>query len=267
MATAAGGLLQEVLSACIHPVGLAIIISNDYESISTLETLRETETDGKAMTEALKCLGYATIHRHNVTLTFLLNLLRQATQINYPTCCKRLVFVFAGHGKEGDNLLTSDERPIQIQEIVVKLSEIDNNAKITKLFFIDACRGTLDDKGKVIVSRGGKSIDETRIPISTYNFLIAHSTISGYRSYEIKNKGGIWMQALSRKLKEADKDINVVLIEVSKELQEQFQDQVQYPYMMMPESINRLTTSINLLQESKYCKCYLYYVILTKIVL
>ena len=45
--------LQEVLDVCTHPVGLAIIISNDYKDVPTLATLNGTEKDGKAMMDAL----------------------------------------------------------------------------------------------------------------------------------------------------------------------------------------------------------------------
>ena len=242
--------LQEVLDACTHPVGLAIIISNDYKDVPTLKILNETEKDGKAMMDALKFLGHATVHLRNVTYASLLDLLRQAEQIKYPSCCRRVVFVFAGHGKEGDNLITGDGKCIKIQTIVEKLSTIP----MARLFFIDACRGKLDDRGRVVASRGGKPLDEVRIPSNAYNFLLAHSTIPGHRSYEVENEGGIWMPVLANKLKEVDADINAVLVEVNRELQQRFQDRECFPYMMMPESINRLAESINLLKESEHCK-------------
>ena len=71
---------------------------------------------------------------------------------------------------------------------------------MARLFFIDACRGTSDDIGRVVAPRGGKPLEGARIPSTAYNILLAHSTISGYRSYEIEGKGGIWMQVLANKL-------------------------------------------------------------------
>ena len=115
--------LQEILNGCAHPrpVGLAIIISNDYKDVHTRPTLNGTEKDGKAMMDALQFLGHATIHLHNVNYASLLDLLRQAEQAKYPSCCRRLVFVFAGHGEE-DIIITSDDKHIKIQTIVEKFS-------------------------------------------------------------------------------------------------------------------------------------------------
>ena len=216
------------------------------------------------MMNALQFLRHATIRLHNVNYASLLDLLRQAEQAKYPSCCRRLVFVFAGHGEEGDIIITSDNQRIKIQTIVEKLSSL----QMARLFFIDACRGTLDDKGR-LVARGGKPLDTMRIPSTAYNFILAHSTIPGYKSYEIPNKGGIWMSVLANKLKEVNADITTVLTEVNSELQRQFQDKECFPYMMMPESINRLTDRINFLEESKHCKSLVYAmsVALTKLTL
>ena len=202
------------------------------------------------MMDALQFLGHAAIRLHNVNYASLVELLRQAEQAKYPSCCRRLVFVFAGHGEEGDIIITSDDKPIKIQTIVEKLSSL----QMARLFFIDACRGTLDDRGRVVAPRGAKPLEGVRIPSTAYNFILAHSTTPGYKSYEIPNKGGIWMSVLANKLKEVNADITTVLTEVNGELKRQFQDEKRFPYMMMPESINRLTERINFLEESKHCK-------------
>lgn len=264
--------IESVIEANSTATGLAIVITNDYKSNPHHFDLLATEGDGIAMEDAFKQLGFATIRKHNVTLSLVIALLHQCSSVRYPQTCKRLAFVFAGHGREpkqpgeeGTQLVTCDGRNFSVTTVVKKLSPQSSDSTLgsmARMFFIDACRGSRNDFGiqvsrgsEKLSHRGGGVIADIRIPSEASNFILCYSTVSGYRSYEVQ-KGdtgprGIWLPLVAQKLKTSEKNIEVVMTDVNKELMEQFQDREKYPCMMQPEIILRLNETVNLMNEYK----------------
>ena len=259
--------IQFIVNSKHCAVGLAVIVSNDYGANPDYANLDGTKKDGDAMASSFAISNFAIVRKHNTSLTYLLALLDNVgTRIRYHKSYRVIAFVFAGHGEDENTLITSEGKSIGIEIIVRKLSPSVSNADTTqlgemvRLFFIDACRGTKDDLGILItprgtgtgdhssVARGGKNIQRLRIPSEPTNILIAYSTVSGYRSYEVKGEGGIWLQCLAKKLVECNRSISDVLIEVRKELMKKWQENPDMQ-IMNPESINRLNEPVNLFQE------------------
>ena len=265
--------IESVIEANSTAIGLAIIITNDYKSNPHHLDLLATESDGIAMEDAFKQLGFATIRKHNVTKSLVIALLHQCSSVRYPQTCKRLAFVFAGHGREpkqeddeeGTQLVTCEGKNVSVKTVVTKLSPLSPDSTLgsmARMFFIDACRGSRVDFGRLVSRgaeklshRGGGVIPDIRIPSEACNFILCFSTVSGYRSYEVQ-KGdtgsrGIWLPLVAQKLKTSEKNIEVVMTEVNKEMMQQFQDRETYSCMMQPEMILRLNETVNLMNEYK----------------
>ena len=256
------GDINDNPSAC----GLALSISNDYKSIPGRTNLEGTVRDGDAMAKTFRKLGFRVFRKHNATFSYLIALLRKVgSDIHYPLAYKRIAFVFAGHGEDNGNLITSEGNKIGIETIVKMLSPSTSNSQLgsmARLFFIDACRGIRDDLGIMVtprggspassctISRGGHPVERLRIPSEPNNICVAYSTVSGFRSYEISGEGGIWMQCLARKLLEVNDTVPNVLIEVNKELMNLWQKKG-YAHVMNPECHQRLSEAVNLFKENE----------------
>lgn len=260
--------VQDRLDANPQLLGLAIVISNDYQSSLNCRypILNGTVRDGNTMAQSFEKLKYLVWRKHNVTSAYMLALLHKIGDggVNFPASYKRIAFVFAGHGKSGGILVTNEGKEINVSLIIDKLSPSVKNQATTQLgamarmFFIDACRGSKDDLGLTVIprgaatsDRGGDLVEKIRISEQPSNILVAFPTVSGYKSYEVEGKGGIWLQCLAKKLLECDCTIGDVLIEVNQELQELWRD----PNMriMNPEMINRLCERISLIKEGMTC--------------
>ena len=79
----------------------------------------------------------------------------------FPSSYRRIAFVFSGHGGGDHRLYTGDGETVNVPDILSAF--LPQNGSITKLFFIDACRGKQANTG-VIAPRGGKEVEALRIP-------------------------------------------------------------------------------------------------------
>ena len=241
--------MRDVVRQHQDSLGLAMVLSNDYAGCQGVPQLGGTVNDGSKMESTCQKLGFAVYRKHNFTQVSLVNLIDEAKRMIFPPSYKRLIFVFAGHGNEKGQIITSEGKMATVQEIVVGLSKSDRLKCMAKIFLFDACRGKQDDHGRIMpVPRGGDNAHTIRVAENASNFLVAYSTIDGYRSYE-ETRGGIWMQCIAEKLLVVDKSIMDVLTVVNKEMSDKFQDR-EYSFQT-PEFISRLNEDVNLLSEGK----------------
>ena len=272
MARESETVLEGLFEVVPEAVGLAVIITNDYKDNRHYSNLEATESDGAAMAAAFTELGYATIRKHNITAPILTSILRKASNIRYPQSCKRIAFVFAGHGRDepgsgATTLIMNDGENMAIDFIVETLSPHDTNNTIgnkVRMFFIDACRGDGKDEGKLI-PRGGDFIDKQRLSSNAANYLLCFSTLAGYQSYEVKENGGgsrgLWLPRVARNLTTCDDSICDILVKVNTELLTEFQDREKYPFMMQPVLIQTLNEMVFLLRERPQGKSVLSFTI------
>ena len=209
------------------------------------------------MNSAFQFLKFATVWQHNVTRGKLMQLLSDISRYpSYPTSYKCIAFVFSGHGLDANQLYMQDGSLITVWSIVESLlpKRARQLGTIPKLFFIDACRGSRELSEEAIIvprhaspssgrvqetlQKGG--VDATLCVPPEGNFLIAYSTMPYYRSYELKGKGGLWMQYLAEKLRTSNQSIQDILSETNKELMEVFQAPEFRQAMIQPDCISRL---------------------------
>ena len=232
--------------------GLAVIITNSYETCSRLETLSGTKADGERMKDSFQVLNFSTLHEHNLpkgpTMQLLYNV---ANYKKFPPSYRRVVFVFSGHGDADHKLYTGEGETVKVSDILSAFfpERAPLNGNLAKLFFIDACRGKQVNPG-VIVPRSGREIETLTIP-KQGNFLVAYSTTPDHLSYEERAKGGIWVSALADKLCRRDASVHDVLSEVNRELINKYQKPTYAGFVQQPEFVSRLNEPINLFREAR----------------
>lgn len=195
--------------------GLAVLVTCDYEG--TKNELMATNDDAREMRATFDQFDYSIIQLSNQNatkpaLSILVNRLslylkRYSGDTHNPDkSIKSIVFFFAGHGKESDQVLTNDGEILALKDVVeplVKPAFIGETChKIPKLFFIDACRGR-----KVLKPRDGDS-DLNRID---GNFWMEYATIQGHRAFDY-----VWTTTLARMLREYDDTFQTVMAEVNR---------------------------------------------------
>ena len=244
--------------------GLAIIITNDYKD-TNLRQLIGTHDDGDKMEQVFQNLRYDIRRWKNYTCHLLQESLHQITfaigHLNYGC----IVVVFSGHGtadvdRKLTYLFTQDYQTncqkFPVHEMVNYFMPKTSPAIATtpKVFLIDSCLGETDTyKEAVTVPKGGYAdvtmeapiTEKGGRPITTIdvppegNFILAHSTSIGYRSYEREPYGGIWLNSLGDKIQykaHCDSVMNI-LSEVNGELlhmyqQKTFKQAMTQPYLI-----------------------------------
>ena len=232
--------------------GLALILTNSYDTCHRLDTLTGTRSDGDSMKKSFQTLNFSTCHHHNLPKEATLQLLYSVANYHqFPPTYRRIAFIFSGHGAADHKLYTGEGETINVKDILTAFfpERAPRSGNIAKLFFIDACRGKQSNSG-VIVSRSGREIQTLTVP-KHGNFLVAYSTIPDHLSYEERAKGGIWITSLADKLCHRNASVHDILSEVNSELISKYQKDCYANFVQQPEFISRLNEKVNLFAEAK----------------
>lgn len=227
--------IERTPGASVTPgaIGLAVIITNDYGTAKELITLTGTQQDGQALSEVFARLNFDVCWRRNAGKFLLMQIIREVSQLKYHAVqhYRCIIFIFAGHGCEGDCLWTQDERKVHIlNEVVYPLlpKQAMEIGAIPKVFLIDACRGKKKTQTVVVprssstdeeVQPRGGSLCEMNVPAEG-NFMIAYSTLPQHKAYEDGTKGGVWLFTLAKLLKEGKSlhSLECLLTDVNEEI-------------------------------------------------
>ena len=234
--------------------GLAIIIGCT-SSFQHQEPLYGVKKDLTALLMTFRRLMFATLCLNNPTSSLIKEVIQHVSRLAIPGSWKRIVVTFSGHGKR--NCLCANDDSVDLQKDIVNplLPERARSlAHLSKLFFIDACRGPDFDPGIEItwqspggvVARGG----QTRVSSRGGN-LIACSTLKGMQSLEANTTGGFWMQLLASQLVDEsniEKTIYDILTRVNEHLEELC---LKFDWVMQqPEFNTTLNRDVKLLYEA-----------------
>ena len=263
--------LQDAVNRKPAANGLAIIVANE-RSVKWPEhkDLPGARKDFETMKRTFEKLKFATLPILNPSRDELTQVILAAvsTQVQYPKtpdpqAYGRLVFYFSGHG---------DQKYIYTHDGVVDLqSEVftpflpgtsPHLAKIPKLFFIDACRGSGTDKGVRIRvcppehfrARGGGG--EERVT-SIGNYLLACSTQPDMKAFE-NREGGFWTQEIARQLCDPNNielSVHDVLSKVNESLIDQMTDLLSLQQPVLESAL--IGDPIRLLKEAKHIGLYI----------
>ena len=209
------------MNAGPEAIGLVVIITNDYSSCPGLPRLSGAHLDGIAISDAFRQLKFAVYWIKNATRHSLENVMwdLQNLELFSMRKCRCIIFIFAGHVSEGDNLIMQDGSQFQIiKDIICPLSKNSNEIKLVqKIFLIDACRG----KGVAQTSfvpggasqRGGSLIGIEEVAQED-GFMLVYST---HEAYENR----LWLSTMARLLRDKQHlcSVDNLLTAISKELE------------------------------------------------
>lgn len=194
-------------------VGIAILVSNGYEGTSDEITFTHTDTDN--MEKMFTKLRYLVYRHKNLDYDGFMKICKQYADDEHdmyiPPSCKRLLFYFSGHGSNG--LLTMKSGgPVKVESIVTCFkTEIALNLtvkRIVKMFFFDACRGPVEDRGHALRTKC-QEYENWRIP-KEGSMLVAYASTQHHVSYEdSKGFGSRWTRYLIQALDDSNESDDV----------------------------------------------------------
>ena len=226
-----------------------MIIGNSYtrkdatlrDSQRELLHLPSSLADVYKLKKVFEYLQFFTVVKCNMTQAELLeSLLFPLTHSFSTQTCHRFVFIFCGHGGE-DFVYCEDEKCIKFSDIIEFVSNYTPLKNVPRLFFFD-------------ISRNAGTIPcmedcNWQSQISTVsNVLVAFSTSTGYQALE-SYEGSLWTNMLAIKLITCAKDVHEVIMEANEELVTTIQSRG-IPCLQQPELFDKLSTTVNLLNES-----------------
>ena len=192
----------------VKAVGVALLVSNDYKT-STSPPLSFTHTDTENMEQVLKHFGYDVYRKKNLSDSEFLVCYRNLADHDYSNSpqCKRILIYFSGHGSNGV-LLMQNGNFTKIEDIIAcfkpGIARSETVARMTKMFFFDACRGYEADLGST--SKGNENEWMQTIP-KEGGVLVAYASAPKYKVYE--DCSGGWTYCLVQALKESKESDHV----------------------------------------------------------
>ncbi|XP_028993496.1 caspase-8 [Betta splendens] len=199
------GLQSYAMNAATR--GVCLIINNyNFKKTGILSNREGTKIDEECLVKVFTWLGFKTEVHHDCTSGQIKNLVqdlgrRDHSAMDSVVCC------ILSHGKEG-SVLGVDGIPVEFTDLREPLKGYNcySLAKKPKMFFIQACQGT-DNQRPVWVEADGPAdssvcCDAVKVkPIpADADFLFAMSTVPSCVSFRDKTAGTWFMQSLCKNL-------------------------------------------------------------------
>ena len=226
--------------------GVAIVASNDYGNNTVgLFKLDGAHKDAAKMLETFTELQYSVYHCENMTTNKLTDIIIEIAALLMYASCANLVFAFSGYGTTCSDRKDSEISHIQLYtqegETVGTETILDTFTSFQhpKLFFFDLCQNSLLEPGWLMP----KKLLSLDFSPKKDNILIACSA----SPYKELNSGSLWIEILTNELLAQNKDVEVILDDVSKRLNE-LHDSL--PLYEAPQFVNMLKRPVNFLAES-----------------
>ena len=246
--------LNDLVAAKPSANGLAIIVANEGSCRPDHNHLSGAVKDLGAITKAFETLKFATVPIGNAFGQDIINIVDAAAHYrSYPASYRRLAFVFSGHGDHG--CIYASDMEINLQKYIFDPWMPMNSpdlAKIPKLFFLDACRGSGVDQGMPIIQCYGAPVAKGgRSPLYG-NYLLAYATMPTMQAFEQPAAGGYWMQHLARELQSngnIECSLNDILTKVNHSVLEEM-ERHHCPFIQQPVLESTLHEVIYPLKEA-----------------
>ena len=196
--------------------GIALLVTCDYGNDPKLKLpATAIKRDADAMRETFRKLGYDIHEAHNKTKDEIQTLLEKlyvylhqygGKLTNEDGSEKVIAFAFSGHGLPDDTsyidknsmtMITNEGEHLSLKGDVISHIGVASVSKIPKLFFIDACRGTMNLRYKPKEPPTAKAAMEVE-----GNYRIDFANVPDHRSFT----GREWMPKMARHLREMKND-------------------------------------------------------------
>ncbi|XP_065922182.1 caspase-7-like isoform X1 [Magallana gigas] len=232
--------------------GKAIIINNKtFNPKTKLNERTGTDKDASALHNRLSELGFEVDLKNNLTADKIKATLQKAAELKHEdNDC--FACAILSHGEDG--FIWGIDKLIPINDLMepFKGNKCLSLAGKPKIFFIQACRGTMFDDGvdmNVSDAKGFMDVEpqffRQKIP-SEADFLIAYSVVPGYYSWRNSTNGSWFVQALSDVLKKHGQtmDLLTMMTRVNQIVANKFQSDTSHPDMNEKKQIPCITSML-----------------------
>ncbi|KAI6659841.1 hypothetical protein LOD99_10595 [Oopsacas minuta] len=190
-----------------RPHGVCAIFNNTNFTTENLGKRKGSEIDRDRLTTMFQHLQYKVEVYNDLTADQTLWRMNEISQRNHKDFDSFICCILT-HGTDNDALYGSDGKDVSLRKVMSFF--YGKNAKTLfgkpKIFFIQACRGDLEDLGFTSSSIAADSegddmvhFDSSDLP-DTADFLIAFPTSSGFVSFRSHNEGTWYIKALCDQL-------------------------------------------------------------------
>lgn len=209
-------------------MGVAVIIDiNTFNSRYNLQKRKGSEKDVEALSESLRALGFDVKIYENLSTDGVNQVITNLSQENhYDRNC--MLVTIMSHGDFNGIIYTTDGL-IYTDDVQKPFMDPKNCPSLhgkPKIFFIQACRGSMKDVGciielkpekaeKALASRGEPSSTEKYVVSSLADILVYFSSSEGFPSFKNTNEGSWFIQSISnnlRKCLEAENEIEFMTL-------------------------------------------------------
>lgn len=227
---------KEYYTVSHHPIGYCVIINNyNFERCQNLKlrNRRGTEKDKEDLKRVFAKMHFEVEVQDDLTASDMLDVVdkfskRDHTQMDIFVCC------VLSHGEKG-TVLGVDGESVEIHDLTLPFAKCHTLASKPKLFFIQACQGSLGQEAVWTADGQEESTEEGTyeedahkvlpysLPIEA-DFLIGMATVEHYQSFRHTKDGSIYIQELCRQLENLcpkKEDILSILTKVNHEVSAQ----------------------------------------------
>lgn len=216
------------VSSSLEKRGLAVIVTCNYLNGKQYRPLEGADNDAMKMKQTLQDdynFEVVLLRNEGATKAGIIGKLESISSSlhKYKTVQgKVIIFVFSGHGKRGNTIVSQDENDLSLQNEILPCFANENTLETPKLFFIDACRGKKFLKA-VATAKNPEQQKELALEIGLQtNYRIDYATVEDYESYAY-DVGSEWLGKVAQHLKDSKKDkkkksLQEIMAEVKKEV-------------------------------------------------
>nr|QGV11313.1 caspase 8 [Labeo rohita] len=215
-----------------RPLGYCLIINNfNFKKMSPLSNRTGTDKDRDDLSKVFQRMHFEVIVQNDLTASEMKDVIRQFAKEDH-TRMGAFVCCVLSHGEKG-TVLGIDAKEVEIRELTKPIAECHTLATKPKLFFIQACQGSVGQNGVWTTDAPDQNPTEEdpyeddaynpacrSIPIEA-DMLIGMATVEHYQSFRHTREGSIYIQELCHQLEQCcprKEDILSILTKVNHEV-------------------------------------------------
>ncbi|XP_009558078.2 caspase-8 [Cuculus canorus] len=217
-------LLVETYKMKNNPHGYCVILNN-YIFKNPCENREGTVKDGDAVKRVFNWLQFETIEHMDLEAKQIWEKVKEYSQKDHSNMDCFVCFIFS-HG-EKDKIKGTDGRVVNIKDLLSCFSgsNCPSLAGKPKLFFIQACQGSVGHPAVVVEEDFSDHLETDAVPLTSIpdraDILVGMATVEDCECYRCTETGSIYIQCLCDKMEllcPLRKDLITILTEVNKEV-------------------------------------------------
>ncbi|XP_010296001.1 LOW QUALITY PROTEIN: caspase-8 [Balearica regulorum gibbericeps] len=206
------------------PHGYCVILNN-YIFKNPYEAREGTVKDKEAVERVFKWLQFETVEHMDLEAKQMYAKIKEYSKKDHSNMDCFVCFIFS-HG-EKDKIKGVDHKFVNIKDLLSCFSgsNCPSLAGKPKLFFIQACQGSVGHPGVTVKEDSSGHLEKDATPLTSIpdqaDILVGMATVEDYECYRCTETGSVYVQCLCDKMKllcPLRKDLITILTEVNKEV-------------------------------------------------